>query len=493
MVNRGRPSSDCLPCRKRKLRCDLRLDGCGQCARAGITCLGYRTQEELRFRDQTQSVKHKAEQRRRAQTATYQELKVESDALLLQAVHPGWDVLAKQDFFTNFVFGLARSYDALGMLIQAPNLPDHLVASVDAASLAFFALRQFSPPRDMMKLATERYIAALHLVNAALADPVASLADVTLQSVLLLDLYEKLVSRRRASPESRMRHMNGAVSLIRARGKGNLQTYVGRRLTQRLYTTLVISCAVSGMRIPDEMERLRVDLGLYFKVEDDPKWALTTLNEQIINFTSDVQSGKISCQDQILTQASEFHRLIGKMEDELPSCWTPLRIFVGNNTLGRRLTRAGSYDVYDSLYFTQVRNVIRTARLNLLLMIERYAAAKEPDLAMSTRRSIETDAQAICDSLAQYLVSRDEKGALAWDLISPMQQLGTYTVLFPLYLATQASRDMRLHGWAQDVLGLVADVGGLAMAQRTTEALKQNAELSSWDVYTMLGSYAIAA
>lgn len=428
---------------------------------------------------------------RHAQTAAYRRVKLESDALFLQTVHLGWDVFAKQDFFANFVFGLARSYDALGILYQTTNPPDHLVASVDAASLAFFALRQFAPPRDMTKLATERYVAALHLVNAALADPAASLADDTLQSVLLLDLYEKLIHRRRTSAASRMKHMNGAISLIRARGQGNLQTYVGRRLTQRLYTTLVISCAISGMRIPDEMERLRTDLSRYFTVEEDPKWALTILNEQIINFTSDVQTGKVSCSDQILMRALGFYQSTVAMEDALPPCWCPSRVFV-DDALGRQLTLAGSYDVYESLYVTQVRNVIRTVQLNLLLMIERYAAGDQ-DLDTSTRKSIEAKARAVCDSLAQYLVSRDEQGRLSWDLASPMQQLGSYTIFFPLYLAVQASRDVRLSEWARRVLGMVADVGGLAMAQRTADALKLGAKVPVWDVYTMLGSYATAA
>ncbi|KAM3487878.1 hypothetical protein MY3957_008817 [Beauveria namnaoensis] len=474
--------------------CDLRLDGCGQCSRAGISCFGYRTQEELRFRDQTQFVKHKHKvQLRRVRPANWPKVTLENHVHFVQPVHIGWDVLAKQDFFTNFVFGLAKSYDALGILYQTTKPPDHLVASVDAASLAFYALRQFAPPTSMTKLATERYVSALHLVNSALADPVASLADETLQSILLLDLYEKLVSRKRTSAESWMRHMNGAISLIRARGKENLQTYVGRRLTQRLYTTLVISCAISGMRIPVEMERLRADLSRHFKIEDDPKWALTTLNEQIINFTSDVQAGNISCRDQILARALDFHQSTVALEGILPSCWQPSRVFVGDDALGRQLTLAGSYDIYEGLYFAQVRNVIRTAQINLLLMIERYARPHDLDLVVSARVSIEKSAHAICDSFTQYVVSRDEKSALSWDLASPMQQLGAYTVLFPLYSAAQASRNVRLRKWAQDVLGLVADVGGLAMAQKTADALKQSEAVPAWDVYTMLGSYAIAA
>ncbi|UPK89445.1 hypothetical protein LCI18_000380 [Fusarium solani-melongenae] len=59
MVNRGRPSKDCLPCRKRKLRCDLKAGTCGQCRRAGLECHGYRNPQDLVFRDQTEVARHK--------------------------------------------------------------------------------------------------------------------------------------------------------------------------------------------------------------------------------------------------------------------------------------------------------------------------------------------------------------------------------------------------------------------------------------------------
>ncbi|KAH9893806.1 hypothetical protein F4778DRAFT_296376 [Xylariomycetidae sp. FL2044] len=60
MVNRGRPSRDCQPCRKRKLRCDLQRDRCGQCRRARITCSGWREPNALIIRDETAAVHQKA-------------------------------------------------------------------------------------------------------------------------------------------------------------------------------------------------------------------------------------------------------------------------------------------------------------------------------------------------------------------------------------------------------------------------------------------------
>ncbi|KAK3187362.1 hypothetical protein K4F52_003994 [Lecanicillium sp. MT-2017a] len=498
MVNRGRPSRDCLPCRRRKLRCDLRPEGCGQCSRAGLECSGYRSPEELRFRDQTVAVEQKAKEKAQStqhhsKAIAHPNRKPSDAALISRHVQLRWDVFAKQDFFANFVFGLARSYDALGILYQTNSPPAHLAASVDAAALAFFALRQFQPSEAMSRLATERYVAALRLVNAALAVPSSALADDTLQSILLLDIYEKLAVRRHRSGARQMRHINGAVSLIRARGRGGLQAYVGRRLTQRLYTTLVITCAMSGQRIPDEMERLRLDLNEYYTVYEDPKWGVTSLNENIINFTCDVNAGIIVAREEILAQACAFYRQAKALQDSLPKHWRPVRTFAGDQPLGRQLTLAGSYDVYQTMYFAQVSNVIRTIHLNLLLMIECYTPTDDAASIATTRQSIEACVREVCDSLAQYMVRRSEDGALSLDLAAPMQQLGTYTILFPLYLAAQASLDTHLRGWVRSVLELAADVGGMAMARKTADTLRRGAKVPPWDVYTMLGSYAIAA
>lgn len=475
-------------------QCDLRPEGCGQCSRAGLSCLGYRTANELRFRDQTQIVRQKARGLQApAAAAAPTTLRSVKQRPAFRPLHPGWDVLAKQDFFANYVFGLARSYDALGILYQSSTPPPHLVASVDAASLAFFALRQHAPSGSIFRLAAERYVAALGLVNAALADPELSLADHTLQSILLLDLYEKLVNFKQSPTAVWMRHMNGAVSLIRARGEGNLLTYVGRRLTQRLYTTLVISCAITGTRIPDEMQRLRTDLNRYFQTGEDPKWAVTSLNERVINFTCDVQAGKITCPDQIVAQAAEFDEIVVAMEAALPAPWHPRRVHARDDPLGAQATLSGGYDVYETVYFTQVRNVMRVMRLSVLQTIERHAWAQDAAArATAARSQIESCARAVCDSLPQYMLRQKPDGALAWDLDPAAQKLGGYTVFYSLYLAARASRDASLKSWAQRALELVADVGGLAMARRTADALRET-RLRPWDVYAMLGSYAIAA
>ena len=54
MPYRGKPSKNCADCRRRKIKCDLKLPGCTQCSNAGLECAGYRNQLDLMFLDENE-------------------------------------------------------------------------------------------------------------------------------------------------------------------------------------------------------------------------------------------------------------------------------------------------------------------------------------------------------------------------------------------------------------------------------------------------------
>ncbi|CAP69115.1 uncharacterized protein PODANS_7_10740 [Podospora anserina S mat+] len=65
MVYCGKPSKGCSNCRDRKIRCDQRAPGCGQCEKRHQTCPGYRNLVDLMFRDESSHVIKKAKARAR--------------------------------------------------------------------------------------------------------------------------------------------------------------------------------------------------------------------------------------------------------------------------------------------------------------------------------------------------------------------------------------------------------------------------------------------
>ncbi|KAH7133658.1 hypothetical protein EDB81DRAFT_762939 [Dactylonectria macrodidyma] len=51
MPNTGKPSKDCHLCRSRRVKCDLAKPACQRCFKYGVPCPGYRTEQELVFRN----------------------------------------------------------------------------------------------------------------------------------------------------------------------------------------------------------------------------------------------------------------------------------------------------------------------------------------------------------------------------------------------------------------------------------------------------------
>ncbi|KAH7010527.1 hypothetical protein EDB80DRAFT_715007 [Ilyonectria destructans] len=51
MPNTGKPSKDCHLCRSRRVKCDLTKPACQRCFKYGVPCPGYRTEQELVFRN----------------------------------------------------------------------------------------------------------------------------------------------------------------------------------------------------------------------------------------------------------------------------------------------------------------------------------------------------------------------------------------------------------------------------------------------------------
>ncbi|KAE9370036.1 hypothetical protein N431DRAFT_546040 [Stipitochalara longipes BDJ] len=57
-----RASRGCMPCRKRKIRCDQSRPHCQMCVKRSKHCYGYREEADLRFLDQTESTQRKLRQ-----------------------------------------------------------------------------------------------------------------------------------------------------------------------------------------------------------------------------------------------------------------------------------------------------------------------------------------------------------------------------------------------------------------------------------------------
>ncbi|KAK9369405.1 hypothetical protein V1509DRAFT_620709 [Lipomyces kononenkoae] len=477
MVYRGEPSKACLPCRKRKLRCDLRPSGCGQCQRAGLSCFGYRTSQDLIIRDESQNVRRKALAARglpHLDPNTH--------------VHLALDAWARHAFFTFYVFGLSRNYDMLPPLYEQARPGGHLWASVDAVSLAFLAQQQHWSS-EITGLAYQSYETAIQHVNHALKDSTLAVTDPVLQSVLLLDLYEKMVTRNPQSIVSWMSHVNGGLALAKLRGRRNIRSYIGRRLATRLITTLIISCAAASVRIPRALEELSQQLEPTLP-EEDVKWSHNGSVMAVVNFNVDIREGKFSSGAEVIAEAKRLDEAFAAREAALPLERIPVRVTIEEDN---PLVLEGFFHEYQDHFITHDGNVFRITRIMLNDVIQQHIVVGEEGVsnAKISQEIIECTAREICASVPQFILP----GIRVENQIpfSPLQALRCYALLGPLYIAGKLSKDCHLRCWVLNTLDHMAATGGMEMAKRVADKLRTSPDASFWEVYAMLGSYALAA
>ena len=391
-------------------------------------------------------------------------------------------------FFSSYVPGLSHTHDTLASLADEAGPGNHLTESVDAVSLAFLAHHHKDP--KLSGLARGKYLKAIQQVNQVLRNPQLAITDTTLQSVLLLDLFEKLANREHLDSQSWIAHVNGAVALVKARGQGNINTHNARQLAKRLLTTSVVSCAVANIRVPDALIDLHKRLDPYFP-RSNGKWRMAELAIDLINFQVDVHEGILAADNDILDAAWNIEALFITMQNEMLPFWEPMHVAVDP---GNPLIFAQHYDLYDDQYVSQGSMVFHTWRLLLHDTIQSYSSKSIPDdaTAVETSRKItDTTSQEICAAVPQFIL-KEAKPANALPF-TPQQILQCYAFLPPLYIAGSMSKDPALRPWVIGILKYMAEAGGMESASSIAKVLQTSKELPYWSIYAMLGSYAFAA
>lgn len=458
-----------------RLQCDLKLGSCGQCRRAKILCRGYRNPQDLVFRDETDAAKRKV-------LARFGHYAAEASCFPL----PMWDLnldmetRCREIFFSQYVTGLSRSCTSLVPLCNRAPAIGHLACCVGAVSLAFTAV-QFES-QEVMSLANERYVAAIQNLGQALRDPKALESDETLQAVLLLDLYEKFSSREAHIPPSWMSHIQGAMSLVAARGTLNFSSPIASQLARNVAMTLMMSCGAAKVFIPESILSLRRELDRF---NTDAKWNFTEIVCEIVNLRADVYHNRGGSETGVCEKAMEIDQNLASLEDKLPESWQPVPVLTTVNHGPRLLD--GQYDVYPNQYAAQVWNALRAMRLEMTKIIRDNHPCSETGVSETINRI----SRRICHAVPQFILpgARPDNA----EPFSPIQKLQCRTLLAPLYLAAQLSTDGHMKEWICNSLDYMAEKGNIRVAKDITNILKTNSVVDYWTVWAMTGCYAMAA
>ncbi|WXC67532.1 hypothetical protein SNK03_013335 [Fusarium graminearum] len=261
MVYTGEPSKACQPCREKRRKCDYAQPGCSQCARQKIPCPGYRSDWELRHRDQTTSLaqeSRKSEDKRIAKSSLPSPQSSGTHSATLGSPSRVIDNHLVSSAVSYFLFTYidATAYGAylpqlyIEAILQQP-VQGALFTAVRATSLAALARQRKS--QNIMKVAFKRFSTALSETNASLADPNEAILNTTLGAVLTLGLFESIVSNGCHNIRNWIAHTLGTIALLRLRGVHQFKDLLGRRMCIHAAYNIRVSCINRNVDVPEHL------------------------------------------------------------------------------------------------------------------------------------------------------------------------------------------------------------------------------------------------
>lgn len=343
-------------------------------------------------------------------------------------------------------------------------------------------------------LARKKYVEAIALVNEALSTPHLAVLDSTLQAVLLLDLYEKVVKcgmpvATAPSPGSWTAHIQGALALIQMRGTGNVASLTSRQLSIRLVDTMLISFHATSSRVPEELIGLCRCLDP-FRVGANVQWDMKGLLISVINLKADIRDGTLNSDADITVAAMRLEENYAAAEEAMRPLWEPVSVPIdGDNPL----VFDSHYDLYRDHLATQGACIFHVMRILLLTIIVDHMATTTLEDGRTWERLArvrERVAQEVCAMVPQFILLSARPGNTL--PFSAAQVLQCYAVSAPLYIAGSNSRDPALRSWVVRLMQYMADAGGMEESKRAADFLHNSDDVRFWSIYSMLGAYAFS-
>ncbi|KAL5467783.1 hypothetical protein PMIN07_003498 [Paraphaeosphaeria minitans] len=475
MVYRGKPSESCFGCQNRRIKCDKDKSGCSQCKRMRMKCPGYPDPWEQTFRDESVKVERKAQQSYRKKASKCKDTRdgVHRSAIPSMSSElstsfsldlddtrtspsqwrlvPSIEDVALAHFMSSYIPGsrfgyLPNMYAKLGRDVS-------LLAAIDAASKARLAW-EFGEP---MEAARTSYAKALTQTNAALADPVTALQDATLVSVLLLSLYETMIWAGTGVPDNWVTHTQGALTLVRLRGKPQLETDFGRQLFTHVTNIISVTSLRMRRKIPQDVVELQTEATRH-EDEKHPLYLVTRYTGDLANLIADIAGGNMPVNDIVESTRRMDGTYLAFLEN-IPPTW------------GYRTTvlNEDDPDVYGRLIHEYPRprmaivwNTVRMTRMFLNGVIYGHASLSTISSAATIRaqaqRNVERMAADICASVWYFLNAKTFSAACAATLLWPLSEVRD-SDLVPIDLRNYAvetlkrlARRLRMPGPLQDGL-----------------------------------------
>ncbi|KAH8645660.1 hypothetical protein BX600DRAFT_444226 [Xylariales sp. PMI_506] len=388
------------------VQCDETKPTCNQCAKSRRQCPGYKDEFDLVFRNETQATERRA---RKANKKALQKLgkfddssEEEPGVIVMEgygdavkspvrkdvvpaALAVPFETRAENHFVSNFVLlpkqGSTRGFfDFLIPLLKTESPSSHLHRAFNACSLAFLS-NSPAVKSARMDMALNEYTHALQSTNIALRDPEMQKADSTLAAVLLLGLFENINSTDIGSL-SWGSHTEGAIQLVKQRGRKQLRTKTGLTLFIAVRTQMVIHTLLTGK--PPIM-------GVEWWVNDAVKDQVAARVLRIMIKTAELRAevtrlmgclprtpGNVETMLDMTRRLQTIDQEAVAWMQNLPDHWKYNRAAWEDNVPNGNYANAevfpGPVDLYTDFWIASVWNLCRTSRLINMSLIVRCTA-----------------------------------------------------------------------------------------------------------------------
>ncbi|PYI01879.1 hypothetical protein BO78DRAFT_326544, partial [Aspergillus sclerotiicarbonarius CBS 121057] len=509
--------------------CDQAKPSCSQCIRAKVDCPGYRTGLDYNFRDQSRDVIRKAQRQAQKESETIIRKRPANGPRFLVAESPApsstllqpMEELAKGYVFTNYI---ARGNRGAYMPYLS-TLTKHLENSavndaLSAAGLAALSNIYMSP--RLMSTAREYYMSALSQTGHALNTAVLCKKDGTLAAVVLLGMFEVMTCSDGLFMTRWMKHLDGAATLIEARGSEQLARPEGLELFSQLRAQIILSHIYRQKYTSPVLGQLSLEAAKYRNEDDATVDRLSSVTIQLGNLCAAIKDGTINQPAEIVRAALRLDADLMSIISTTPASWN-------YNTVNVALARGeptvdsiwgAQYHTYRNFTVSSFWNNYRSARLVLRELIVQAIGSsgdislgnidgREQDELVSESQQISRQlVDDICASVpfhlgavvddshlsklfgetavgsSSFLDKDHESGSpLLSSASSPfgVPAAGGFTIMWPLLIAANSGyASKQLRRWITDCLAKIGHSMGIRQALAMAQLLRDGVDSRAW-------------
>lgn len=255
--------------------------------------------------------------------------------------------------------GPQTQFEWLPQLLSQSNVDETLNSSVQAVSLACMGYAVKSSM--VMRKARIAYIAALERINRALQSTDTATKDSTLVSVILLGMYESTVYTGKNSDALWSKHVNGACTLFKLRGKRQFQSEVGLQIFLQFYSFAMLAALHTDTSVHESMWGLHRScptgatysaLGRAFTLK------IVKITHDIVNINKDNSSDPVS----MVIKAMSIDKEMDEIKEDMPDIW---HFETQHLTEPVRYHHGSVYTIFSYTCLVHPWNYIRMFRLQL--------------------------------------------------------------------------------------------------------------------------------